>query len=177
MIEPESSELSLKMQAGLLGISRSSLYYFPLPPSPEEVAIKHRIDEIYTRWPFYGSRRITVVLNQEEIAVSRLTIQRFMREMGIVGIVPVPNTSKPASEHKIYPYLLRQVTASYPNHVWGMNWVTWSWMFRAISNQNRQPTGLSGLSSCRLQRLALNRAPTGRTSTSTSCTCLSINTV
>ncbi len=121
MIEPESSELSLKMQAELLGISRSSLYYFPLPPSPEEVAIKHRIDEIYTRWPFYGSRRITVVLNQEEIAVSRLTIQRFMREMGIAGIAPGPNTSKPAPEHKIYPYLLRQVTASYPNHVWGID--------------------------------------------------------
>lgn len=121
MIEPESSELSLKMQAELLGISRSSLYYFPLPPSPEEVAIKHRIDEIYTCWPFYGSRRITVVLNQEEIAVSRLTIQRFMREMGIAGIAPGPNTSEPAPEHKIYPYLLRQVTASYPNHVWGID--------------------------------------------------------
>ena len=121
MIEPESSVLSLKTQAELLGISRSSLYYFPLPPSPEEVAIKHRIDEIYTRWPFYGSRRITVVLNQENIAVSRLTVQRFMREMGIAGIAPGPNTSKPAPEHKIYPYLLRQVTASYPNHVWGVD--------------------------------------------------------
>lgn len=121
MIEPESAELSLKTQAELLGISRSSLYYCPPPPSPEEVAIKHRIDEIYTRWPFYGSRRITVVLNQEEIAVSRPTVQRYMREMGIAGIAPGPNTSKPAPEHKIYPYLLRNVAASYPNHVWGVD--------------------------------------------------------
>ena len=121
MLEPRSLELSLKAQAELLGLSRASLYYRPIPPSPEEVAIKHRIDEIYTRWPFYGSRRITVVLNQEEIAVSRPTVQHYMREMGISGIAPGPNTSKPAPDHKIYPYLLRHVSAEYPNHVWGID--------------------------------------------------------
>jgi len=121
MLELRSLELSLKAQAELLGLSRSSLYYHPLPPSPEEVAIKHRIDAIYTRWPFYGSRKITVVLNQEEIAVSRPTVQRYMREMCISGIAPGPNTSKPAPEHKIYPYLLRHISASYPNHVWGID--------------------------------------------------------
>jgi putative transposase len=121
MLEPHSPELSLKAQAELLGLSRSSLYYRRVPPSPEEVAIKHRIDEIYTQWPFYGSRKITVVLNQEEISVSRLTVQRYMREMGISGIAPGPNTSKPAPEHKIYPYLLRHIRAEYPNHVWGID--------------------------------------------------------
>lgn len=121
MIEPGFCELSLKTQAELLSISRSSLYYCPLPPSPEEVAVKHRIDEIYTRWPFYGSRRITVVLNQGEITVSRPTVQRYMREMGIAGIAPGPMTSKPAPEHTIYPYLLRKVVASYPNHIWGID--------------------------------------------------------
>lgn len=121
MLEPHSLEISLKDQADLLGLSRSSLYYRPLPPSEEEVAIKHRIDEIYTQRPFYGSRRITVVLNQEGIAVSRLTVQRYMREMGISGIAPGPNTSKPAPDHKIYPYLLRHMSASYPNHIWGID--------------------------------------------------------
>jgi len=121
MLEPHSLEVSLKDQADLLGLSRSSLYYRPLPPSVEEVAIKHRIDEIYTQRPFYGSRRITIVLNQEGIAVSRLTVQRYMREMGISGIAPGPNTSKPAPDHKIYPYLLRHVSASYPNHIWGID--------------------------------------------------------
>jgi putative transposase len=121
MLEPRSPELSLKAQAELLGLSRSSLYYRPMPPSPEEVAIKHRIDEIYTRWPFYGSRKITVVLNQEEIAVTRLTVQRYMREMGICGIAPGPNTSKAAPEYKIYPYLLRHMSAGYSNHVWGID--------------------------------------------------------
>jgi len=121
MLEVRSLELSFKVQAELLGLSRSSLYYRPIPPSAEEVAIKHHIDEIYTRWPFYGSRRITVVLNQEKITVSRLTVQRYMREMGISGIAPGPNTSKAAPEHKIYPYLLRHVSAGYPNHVWGID--------------------------------------------------------
>jgi len=121
MLELHSLELSLKAQAELLGLSRSSLYYRPMPPSPEEVAIKHRIDEIYTRWPFYGSRRITVALNREEIAVSRPTVQHYMLEMGISGIAPGPNTSKPAPEHTIYPYLLRHVSAGYPNHIWGID--------------------------------------------------------
>ena len=57
-----SSELPLSVQAELLGLSRSSLYYQPVPPSAEEIAIKHRIDEIYTKYPFYGSRRITVAV-------------------------------------------------------------------------------------------------------------------
>ena len=121
MIEPGLPELSIRTQAELLGISRSSLYYSPQPPSPEEVANKHRIDEIYTHWPFYGSRRITVVLNQEQNMISRPTVQRYMREMGIAGIAPGPNTSKPAPKHKIYPYLLRNVAASFPNHVWGID--------------------------------------------------------
>jgi len=121
MLEPQSPELSLRTQAKLLGVSRSSLYYQAVQPSPKEVAIKHRIDELYTRWPFYGSRRITTLLNREKMAVSRPTVQRYMREMGISGIAPGPNTSKPAPDHKIYPYLLRHVSAEYPNHVWGID--------------------------------------------------------
>lgn len=121
MLEPQSPELSLRTQAKLLGVSRSSLYYQAAQPSPREVAIKHRIDELYTRWPFYGSRRITTLLNREKMAVSRPTVQRYMREMGISGIAPGPNTSKPAPDHKIYPYLLRHVSAEYPNHVWGID--------------------------------------------------------
>lgn len=121
MLESQSPDLSLKAQAELLGLSRSSLYYRPQPPSAKEVMIKHRIDEIYTRLPFYGSRRMTVALNQEEISISRPTVQRYMREMGIAGMAPGPNTSKPAPEHKVYPYLLRHINATYPNHIWGVD--------------------------------------------------------
>jgi putative transposase len=121
LVEVDQPELSLTLQAELLGISRSSLYYQPVGPSAQEVALKHKIDEIYTRWPFYGSRRITVSLHQEGFAVSRPTVQRYMREMGIAGIAPGPNTSKTGPDHTIYPYLLRRVTAEYPNHIWGID--------------------------------------------------------
>jgi putative transposase len=120
MLEKDHSELSLKMQAELLGLSYSSLFYKPVPPSPRELAIKRRIDELYTAHPYYGSRKIAVVLHPE-LGVSRPTVQAYMREMGIFAIVPGPHISRPAPEHQIYPYLLRNVTAAHPNHIWGID--------------------------------------------------------
>ena len=120
MLETDHPSIPLKAQAELLEVSYSSLFYPPVPPSPREVALKNRIDRIYTDHPYYGSRRITVVLNWE-MPVSRPTVQRYMREMGIFGLAPGPNTSKPAPQHPIYPYLLRHVTAAYPNHIWGID--------------------------------------------------------
>ena len=120
MIEKENKKISLKGQAALLSIGRSGLYYQPIGPSRIEIATKHRIDDIYTRWPFYGSRRITAVL-RKEMAISRKTVQKYMREMGLEAIGPRPNLSKPHPQHKIYPYLLRNVTADYPNHIWGID--------------------------------------------------------
>jgi putative transposase len=121
MLQPNHPELSTKVQATLLSISRSSLYYHPVGSSELEMKIKHRIDEIYTQWPFYGSRKIAVVLNQENIGISRPTVQRYMRQMGIAGICPGPNLSKSNPGHKIYPYLLRNVAAEYPDHIWGID--------------------------------------------------------
>jgi putative transposase len=121
LIEREQSELPLKTQAALLSVNRSSLYYQPVLPSPEEIAIKHRIDELYTQCPFYGSRRITAMLNREEILINRKAVQRHMREMGIAGICPGPNLSKRRIDHVVYPYLLRNLEISYPNHVWGID--------------------------------------------------------
>jgi putative transposase len=83
------------------------------------VAIKHRIDELYTAHPFYGSRKLTALLEQDFAPINRKRVQRYMREMGIAGISPGPNLSKRAMEHRIYPYLLRDVTAQAPNHIWG----------------------------------------------------------
>lgn len=117
-MEWEAVELALSVQADLLSLSRSSLYYRSVLPSAEEVAIKHRIDEIYTAYPFYGSRRITAQLQCEGTVINRKTVQRHMREMGIVGVAPGPNLSQRRKEHTVYPYLLRSVTISHPNHVW-----------------------------------------------------------
>jgi putative transposase len=103
----------------LLSISRRSLYYQPLPPPAQEVAIKHRIDELYTAHPFYGSRKLTFLLQEDFGPINRKRVQRYMREMGIAGICPGPNLSKRATEHRVYPYLLRGLTAQAPNQIWG----------------------------------------------------------
>ena len=120
-MERGNKEISLTVQAKLLSINRTNIYYKPVPPSEEEIAIKHRIDEIYTQYPFYGSRRIAALLNRESIHINRKRVQRYMREMGIAGIYPGPNLSKRNTEHRVYPYLLRNVTSNYPNHIWGID--------------------------------------------------------
>ncbi len=108
-------------QAALLSLNRSSLYYVPVGPAAEEVALKHRIDEIYTQWPFYGVRRITAQLRREGRRINHKAVARQMREMGLAAIQPGPNLSKRAQRAAIYPYLLRHVTAAHPNHVWGID--------------------------------------------------------
>ena len=114
--------MPLNAQAELLNLSRSSLYYQVVPVSAEEIAIKHRIDAIYTDYPFYGSRRIQATLNKDDqIDISRQRVQRYMREMGIAGICPGPNLSRRDAEHRIYPYLLRGVTATHNDHIWGID--------------------------------------------------------
>ena len=112
--------LALTTQADLLSLNRTSLYYQPVAPSPEEIALKHRIDEIYTRYPFYGSRKIVVVL-RPEFSVNRKAVQRHMREMVIAGMVPGPKLSKRRAEHQSYPYLLRNLKVTRPNQVWGID--------------------------------------------------------
>lgn len=121
LIERDEGAPPLKVQAELLSLSRSSLYYQPIAPSAEEIAIKHRIDEIYTRWPFYGSRRISAQLQREGVIVNRKQVQRHMREMGIAGITPGPNLSKRRQDHHVYPYLLRGLAITAPNQVWGID--------------------------------------------------------
>lgn len=116
----ESSAYSIRAQAQLLDLNRSGLYYRP-KVSAEEIALKHRIDELYTRYPFYGSRRVAAVLKREGLAVNRKAVQRQMREMGIQGIAPGPNSSRPHPGHRVYPYLLRGLSIERPNHVWGVD--------------------------------------------------------
>ena len=121
MVERAGAALPLAVQADLLGLNRSSLYYRPAGPPPEEVALKHRIDELSTRYPFYGSRRIAATLRREGVVANRKAIQRHMREMGTEGIAPGPNTSTRRLEHRRYPYLLRGLPIARPDHVWGVD--------------------------------------------------------
>lgn len=125
MVEPQHPKISVREQAKLLGINRSTLYYQTVDKPDEEVRLKHHIDRIYTDHPAYGTRRITAVLRREGWDVNRKRVQRCMREMGIAGICPGPNLSKRNLQHKVYPYLLRGVKASHNNHVWGID-ITYS---------------------------------------------------
>jgi putative transposase len=126
-------DIPKSIQAELLSINRTSLYYKPKAPSEEFLAIRNKIDELYTKWPYLGSRRITAMLNKLAIHISRGAVQHHMRDIGISGICPGPNLSKRGYEHKIYPYLLRNLTASRPNHIFGVD-ITYirmkgSWMY------------------------------------------------
>ncbi|OGE26510.1 hypothetical protein A3C26_01890 [Candidatus Daviesbacteria bacterium RIFCSPHIGHO2_02_FULL_39_12] len=113
-INKTSSVLPLGIQTELLGISRNSLYYHPKPVDPETLTVMNRIDELYTRRPFYGSRRIA-----RDLGYNRKRVQRLMREMGIEAIYQKPNLSKNNLPHPVYPYLLKGVIAGHPNHIWG----------------------------------------------------------
>jgi len=112
-INKTSSILPKGIQAELLGISRNSLYYQSQPVDPETLLIMNRIDELYTKRPFYGSRRIA-----RDLGYNRKRIQRLMQRMGIEAIYQKPNLSKNNLPHPVYPYLLKGVVANHPNHIW-----------------------------------------------------------
>ena len=117
-VEPTGAELSVRRQGELLNVAGSGVDRPRPEPSADDLALMRRIDEIYLEKPFYGSRRMTFDLNEEGRGVNRKRVQRLMRLMGLEGLVPRPGTSKAAPGNKIYPYLLRGVTITEPNHVW-----------------------------------------------------------
>ena len=108
-------------QCRLAGVSRTTFLAHRRSKSVDEsdLLISRLLDEQYTRRPFYGSRKMVVFLKASGHTVNRKRVQRLMREMGLAGMAPGPNTSRPHPEHKIYPYLLRGVPVIRPNQVWG----------------------------------------------------------
>ena len=117
-VERAGAGVSVRRQCALLNVARSGVYRPRPGPGAEDLALMRRIDEIYLEKPFYGSRRMTFDLNEEGRGVNRKRVQRLMRLMGLEALVPRPGTSKAAPGNKIYPYLLRGVSISQPNHVW-----------------------------------------------------------
>jgi putative transposase len=112
-IEPEQDKLTIARQCALLGLSRSTLYYRPAGESAKNLSLMRAIDEQYLRTPFYGSRKLAVLMG-----VNRKRAQRLMRAMGIEAIYPKRRTTWPGAGHKIYPYLLRNVEVTRPDQVW-----------------------------------------------------------
>jgi len=114
------NDVALVRQCELAGVARATVYARKAPPRIDEGDQLHRrlIDEEYTRHPFYGTRRMVVFLGKAGHLVNRKRVQRLMREMGLAGMAPGPNTSRKHPEHKVYPYLLRGVPIVRPNQVW-----------------------------------------------------------
>jgi len=109
---------SFRRQCQLAGISRSVIYYAPVPESAENLLLMRLIDKRYMEHPEYGSPRMGDWLIKQGYTVNHKRIARLMRIMGLQAITPGPHTSKPAIGHKIYPYLLRGVPIKRVNQVW-----------------------------------------------------------
>ncbi len=120
MIDREH-RLPLARQAKALGVSRSSVYYLPRPVSASDLSSMRRIDELHLEHPFAGRRMLCGMLRSEGIAAGRRHVRTLMRRMGIEALYRRPRTTKPEPGHKIYPYLLRGMDITRPNHVWAMD--------------------------------------------------------
>ena len=118
MVDREHPSLSTARQCALLGVARSSLYYRPREASAENLALMQAMDRQFLDTPFYGSRRLKVWLAREGRRVSRKRVQRLMRIMGLWAIYRSPRTSRPAPEHRVYPYLLGKIGVTRPNQAW-----------------------------------------------------------
>jgi putative transposase len=118
LVDHDDQAMPVVAQCQLLKVARSTLYYRPAPVSADDLAVMRRIDELYLASPFYGSRRMTAVLRREGWAVNRKRVRRLMRVMALEAIYQKPNTSRKHPDHKVYPYLLRNLTIDRPNQVW-----------------------------------------------------------
>jgi len=117
-IEFLNDKISVSRQCALLGLSRATLYYQSRGINEYNLKIMRLIDEQYLNTPFYGSRRMTALLQRKGYDVNRKRIRRLMVLMGIQAIYPGRNLSKACKEHEIYPYLLRELDIDRPNQVW-----------------------------------------------------------
>jgi len=117
-IEKDHPRLSARRQCRLLSLSRSTLYYTPVGESAENLALMRLIDEQFLETPWYGSRQMARWLQRQGHTAGRHRVRRLMRKIGLTPIYQAPRTSQPHPEHKIYPYLLRDLSIERPNHVW-----------------------------------------------------------
>jgi putative transposase len=121
LTDKNNSEISLSRQTELLNVSRSSIYYNPIISEADLMAM-NAIDKIYTKYPFYGHRRMKPELKDEyQIKIGKKKIIALMKRMGLNAIYPQKkiSLSDPDKDHRKFPYLLRNIPILRPNHVWG----------------------------------------------------------
>lgn len=118
LIERKHRMIAIYRQCGLIGLARSSYYYCKHSSDANESADMRLIDELYTKYPFYGIRKITNGLKRLGRSINHKRVARLMKLMGLEAIYPKPRLSVANKEHRKYPYLLRNLTIMRPNHVW-----------------------------------------------------------
>jgi putative transposase len=138
LIDWEEKPLTITEQAKLLNLNRTGLYYKAVGLTEEELKLRAEIDRLNTDHPYYGSRKIAAVLRKGGWTVSRKKVQRLMHEMGLVAVYPrkKKDLSSNMEEHRKFPYLLRGVSAEYPDHIWGTD-ITYvrlkgGWMYLTV---------------------------------------------
>ena len=113
-----TDELPVKRQCEILELSRSGIYYTPVPISAKDLELMRKIDEIHLAYPFYGSRKIRNELWAKGYDIGRDRVRRLMRRMGIEALYVKPRLSLAHSGHVKYPYLLKGLEIKRANHVW-----------------------------------------------------------
>jgi putative transposase len=118
MVDRSDKKLSVSKQCRLLNLNRSTAYYKKRPIKPIDLKLMKLIDKQYLKIPSWGSRSMRNHLRRLGYKVNRKRVQRLMRLMGLEAIYPKPKTSRPHPEHRVYPYLLRNLKINRPNQVW-----------------------------------------------------------
>ena len=117
MIKRDHPELSISQQCKLVRLSRSAYYYAPVGIDADTLAMMKEIDEVFTKYPFFGSRQIAAYLRRKGTVIGRHRVRRLMTKMGLEAIYKRPRTSQPNPQHPVYPYLLRGMQIDRPNQV------------------------------------------------------------
>lgn len=110
--------ISVRRQCELIELNRSNLYYEPAGVNTYNLELMRLLDEKYTRTPFYGVCKMTEYLKKLGHHVNEKRVRRLLRLMGLMAIYPKPRLSMPNKDHKIFPYLLRDVVIDRINKVW-----------------------------------------------------------
>ena len=118
LVEPGNNLLTVGQQCNLLDIARSSYYFSPQGLNTEDIFVMNAIDKIYTKYPFYGSPKITDALRRQGYQYNHKRIARLMRIMGIQALYPKRNLSKQNQGHRVFPYLLRNKKIERKDQVW-----------------------------------------------------------
>jgi len=114
-------KLPVVRQVELLDLSRSSVYYLPLPTPDSDLQLMRRMDELHLEHPFAGARMLRDMLKLEGVEIGRKHVRTLMIKMGIEALYRKANTSRRNQAHRIYPYLLRGLAIDRPNQVWAMD--------------------------------------------------------